>query len=84
MVVAQDMTKSDYLTIPVEALFRSISLVADYYLVGTEKANLPLSFSCKGIQKKQFFKSIALGHGFGNKDGRGAQLVNDPFTELPS
>jgi hypothetical protein len=38
--------------------------------VGTEKANLSLSCSCRGIVKKQSFRSITMiGHSLGNREG---------------
>ena len=39
-----------------------------------------LFFSCKGIVKKQSFKSITIrGHSFGNREGRGIQDCRGPL-----
>lgn len=53
-----------------------------FLYVGTVKANFPLSCSCKGIVRKQSFKSVAIiGHALGSK-GKGVQAVMDPLVGL--
>ena len=53
------------------------------FRVGTKKTNLSLSCSCKGIVKKQSFKSITIiGHDFGNTFGKGNSGCKVPLVEL--
>jgi hypothetical protein len=82
MVLSQNIDiKLVYLTFPEKKLFNDISTGPVLLYVCTQKANLSLSCSCKGIVKKKSFESIPIiGHDLGNKEGKGILGYKGPIS----